>query len=116
MEIIIISPKQLPTAGYNSILDFKLDDAVQIVHSFPDCNECKFALTYKGDGRNVFKNNFVYRAYCIANRVPIRIPLLLDKPISFSDLWLPWRQWDPSVGKMQNEKIFLYIPSGIKYI
>jgi len=111
MDIIRISPKQLPTAGKSSILDFKLDDTIRIVHSFPDCNECKFALVYKGDGRNVFKNNFAYRCYCSCESIPIKVPFTLDRPTTFSDLWLPWDIWKPSLEKIGNEKIYLYIPA-----
>ena len=111
MNVTKITPEQLPTAGYNSILDFRLDDAIQIVHSFPDCNECKFALVYKGDGRNVFKNNFEYRCYCTCESVPVKVPLTLDRPNTWGDLWLPWDIWKPSLEKMGNEKIYLYIPA-----
>ena len=110
MEINKFSPKQLPTLKYNSILDFKLDDAVKIIHTYPDCNECMYCLVYKGDGRNVFKNHFEYRCYCKYEAAPIRVPINLERPLTFSDLWMPWDIWKPSLGQMHNEKAFLYIP------
>lgn len=111
--MIKISPSQLPSMGKNSIIDYQKSYAIKIVHNFPDCNNCLYAQIYKGDGTNIYKHQLIYRIYCTSNRAPIQVPKTLEKPIPFNDLWLPYKDWIPSLNFPVNYKYHIYIASCI---
>lgn len=111
--MIKLSPKQLPTLGRNTVIDYKKEYANKIIHSCPDCNDCIFAKVYTGDGKNIYKNEICYRIYCTQNRVPIQVPKTLENPTPYTDLWMPFTDWKLSLSFPTKYKYHIYIASCI---
>ena len=101
--------KNLDTQGFNSILDFK-QEHLNLIHEAPDCSECVYCMIYRGDGKNIFKKKLEHRAYCSYSWHAEKVPLSLEKPTIYNDLWLPYRDKITYKLTIQGLKLQLYIP------